>query len=82
MVRKYNGANDFIDDCNMGLDIEFSYNNIGYGVLGWLPGGPLAYRKDAYGYYEQQFDSPEMLLDGFKIDGHPLRDIITEIQLD
>ena len=31
MARKYNNAEDFIDDCNMGLDIEFSYHDIGYG---------------------------------------------------
>lgn len=77
----YENAAQFISDCASGMDIEFDYNGIGYGVLGWFEGGPLAYRKDAYGYFEQRFKTPDALLDGFIIDGQPLRRIITQVEL-
>lgn len=79
MPYKYKNTQRFITDCDVGEDIEFSYHGIGYGVLGWFEGGPLAYRKDAFGYYEKQFDNAEALLDGFIIEGKSLRSIITEI---
>lgn len=77
----YENAQQFIDDCNMGMDIEFDYQGIGYGVFGWYEGGPLAYRKDDFGPFEQQFQTPDELLDGFLIDGQPLRKLITKVEL-
>lgn len=77
----YDNATQFINDCNIGMDIEFDYNGIGYGVLGWFDNGPLAYRKDNFGYCEQHFKTPDELLDGFIIDGKPLRSIVTQIEL-
>lgn len=82
MSQKYQNVQQFIEDCNLGEDIEFAYHGIGYGVFGWYPGGPLAYRKDAFGYYEQQFDDANAVLDGFQIEGQPLRNRITEIEND
>lgn len=77
----YLNAQEFIADCSVGLDIEFDFNGIGYGVFGWTKGGPTAYRKDQYGFFEQQFSTPDQLLDGFVIEGKPLRSIITEVEL-
>lgn len=77
----YKNAQEFIDDCSLGLDIEFDFNGIGYGVLGWTDGGPTAFRKDQYGSFEQQFPSPDALLDGFIIEGKTLRSIITEVEI-
>lgn len=77
----YMNAREFINDCNIGLDIEFNYNGIGYGVFGWTKDGPTAFRKEQYGFYEKQFSNADALLDGFIIDGKPLRDIITKVEL-
>lgn len=77
----YKNSQEFVDDCNLGLDIEFDYKGIGYGVFGWTKGGPTAFRKDQYGAFEQQFPTPDQMLNEFKIDGKPLRDIITQVEL-
>lgn len=81
-MDRYQNAQEFIDDCSMGLDIEFTYHGIGYGVLGWYKQGPLAYRKDSFGYKEKIFDNAHALLDGFKTGGIPLKNIITQIELE
>ena len=80
MAAKYKDIQEFLDDCDMKEDIELSYHGIGYGILAWYEEGPLAYRKDEYGYEEHIFPNPESLLDGFIIDGKTLRSIITDIE--
>jgi hypothetical protein len=78
---KYNSVQEFIDDCNAGLDIEFAYGKYQYTVLSWLDGGPLIGRQAPYDDVEQQFETPEQMLDKFMIDGKPLKDIITQVEL-
>ncbi len=75
----YNSVDEFADDCKAGMDIEFSYRGIDYGILGWKNGGPLAYRKKPF--FEEQFSDVNELLDGFIIDGKPLRTVVTDITL-
>lgn len=81
MDDRYQNVQEFIDDCNTGMDIEFFYNDVGYGVYSAYEHGPLAYRQDPWGYEEQVFKDAEDLLDNFIIEGKTLREIITEIEL-
>lgn len=77
----YNSAQEFIDDCNAGLDIEFAYGNYQYTVLNWLDGGPLIGRQAPHDDMEQQFETPEQMLNEFMIDDKPLKNIITQVKL-
>lgn len=77
----YKSAQQFVDDCKTGKDIEFSYGNYKYTVLGWYEGGPLIGRQAPHDDIEQRFKTPDALLDGFIIDGQPLRRIITQVEL-
>ena len=77
----YENAQQFIDDCKMGMDIEFAYGHEKYTVLGWYDGGPLIGRQAPHDDIEQQFQTPDELLDGFLIDGQPLRKLITKVEL-
>ena len=40
MAAKYKDIQEFLDDCDMKEDIEFSYHGIGYGILAWYEEGP------------------------------------------
>ena len=80
-MTHYTDPAQFVDDCSTGADIEFTYHGVGYGVLGWTTPGPTAYRKREYGFLEQQFTSADALLDGFLVDGVPLRAIILDVDL-
>lgn len=74
----FDDIQEFIDNCDIGHEFEFDYKGIGYGI-GWAQdqsGKIIAYRKDAYGYYEQLFDTAVEMLDGFIIDGKPLRSVL------
>lgn len=77
----YTSEQEFIDDCNIGMDIEFAYGAYRYTVFGWYENGPLIGRQSPYDDVEQQFSTPDALLDGFIIDGKPLREIITKVEL-
>lgn len=77
----YNNSQQFIDDCNRGLDIEFAYGDYKYTVLSWFKGGPLIGRQSPHDDNDQQFVDANVLLDGFIIDGQPLRNIITKVEL-
>lgn len=55
---------------------------MGYGILAWYEGGPMAYRKDEYGYFERQFTTADELLDSFMLGNVPLRKVITEVEKD
>ena len=81
MSEHYKNAQEFIEDCETGLDIEFFYNGVGYCVFGWHEKGPVAFRGEQWGYEEQQFKDAQDLLDNFVIEGHPLSSIITKIEL-
>lgn len=77
----YTNAQEFIDDCMMGLDIEFAYGADKYTVLGCYENGPLIGRQHPKDDIEQQFPTPDALLDKFIIDGKPLRELITKVDL-
>ena len=46
----YNNSQQFLDDCNRGLDIEFAYGDYKYTVLSWFKGGPLIGRPSPLKY--------------------------------
>ena len=77
----YNTVDEFIDDCKIGLDIEFRYGAYGYVVLAWFKGGPLICRQHPHDDIEQQFKDANDMLDNFYIEGKKLRDIILQIEL-
>ena len=77
----YNTVDEFIEDCELGLDIEFRYGAYGYTVLAWFEGGPLIGRQHPYDDIEQQFKDANDMLDNFYIEGKKLRDIILQIEL-
>lgn len=72
----FSSVQGLLDTFQPGHEIEFDYNDIGYG-LGWSGDGPYAYRRDQFGFYEQTFGSMDLLLDGFTIEDKPLRQLVT-----
>ena len=71
-----------IEACTIGLDLEFEYAGVGYGILGWYKDGPMAYRKGKTDNDEQIFKDADALLDGYLINGQPLRKLIDDITID
>lgn len=64
-------------DCQMEMDIEFSFKGISYTILPWWKDGILIGPQNSDG--DRVFPSPDSLLDGYLIDDLPLRSIIDQV---
>lgn len=76
---RYGSLEEFVNEIEMGLDIEFLYNGKHYS-LGPVNGGfeiAEAYRQET----AQVFPTARDLVEKYMIGDKPLKDIVTEIEL-
>ena len=76
---EYEDVQELIDDLEMGLEVEFSYANKEWAIL-WRDHHLCIYEKDNEESY-QEYPTIAEMLDGYKFDGKPLRDVATEIRV-
>lgn len=76
---EYESVQELIDDLEMGLEIEFEYAGKEWAILP-REGHLCIYEKHNEESY-REYPTIEEMLDGYKFDGKPLRDVATEIRV-
>lgn len=76
---EYEDVQELIDDLEMGLEVEFGYDGKEWAIRPQV-GNYCIYEKDNEASY-QEYPTIKEMLDGYKFDGKPLRDVATEIRV-
>lgn len=79
MGSQYGSIEEFRQDVEMKFDIEFRFKGIEYTVLSWTDGGPTIGRQNS----DEDFQFPDFdaMVDGYKINGVPLRQLVDQIEI-
>lgn len=78
-MDKYKNVNELLDDVEIGLEIEFQYNDKKYSITYSDNGIHLIefYKEET----EKIYSSIEEAVNNFDIDGNILKDIIEDIEI-
>lgn len=76
---QYETVQELIDELEIGLEIEFEFADKEWAILPQVDNYCIYEKHNEESYRE--FATIEEMLDGYKFDGKPLRDVVTEIRV-